>query len=168
MQNVTPSYPNFIEFHRGSMRRDRNKRRRTSIEILVGHNYSELFDSRYIKVSYKGILFQRCFPLPTHSLSYYPFTNINNGQRTFYKAVLLATFDSIYIEQFFMLFFIPLPPPYYIYIYVYNLFRSNRFDLYWKRPRVTTSRRPSLKKKTSDKSVILLLPPRKISNYLVN
>lgn len=154
------------------MRRDRNKRRRTSIEILVGHNYSELFDSRYIKVSYKGILFQRCFPLPTHSLSYYPFTNINNGQRTFYKAVLLATFDSIYIEQFFMLFFIPPPPRIiYIYIYVYNLFRSNRFDLfdlYWKRPRVTTSRRPSLKKKTSDKSVILLLPPRKISNYLVN
>lgn len=98
------------------MRRDRNKRRRTSIEILVGHNYSELFDSRYIKVSYKGILFQRCFPLPTHSLSYYPFTNINNGQRTFYKAVLLATFDSIYIEQFFMLFFIP-PPPRIIYIY---------------------------------------------------
>lgn len=85
----------------------------TSIEILVGHNYSELFDShlsRYIKVSYKGILFQGCFPLPTHSLSYYPFTSINKERfiKQFYwlHSIQFTSSNSLCCSLY------P-PPPYY-------------------------------------------------------
>lgn len=171
MQNVTPNVTrissNFIEDRWEEIETNDAVRRSKYWLGIIIPNYSIPDISKYLtKVSY--------FSVVSHCpLTHYLITHLRT----------LTTAKERFIKQFYWLHSIQftssnslccsLYPPriIYIYIYVYNLFRSNRFDLfdlYWKRPRVTTSRRPSLKKKTSDKSVILLLPPRKISNYLVN
>lgn len=73
-----------------------------------------------------------------------------DGQRTFYKTVLLATFHWIYIEQLSMLFFIS-PRVIYIYMIYFKAIGSIYYKIYCKIKRAreeghVTSRRPSLKK----------------------
>lgn len=114
----------FTDFIQVADRREVSSWKQTTLYLdrnMLEHNYSELFrrDShlcRYINKYLTKVSYFRLFPT-AHSLTILlSIYESIDGQRTFYKTVLLATFHCIYIEQLSMLFFIS---PRVIYIYIW-------------------------------------------------
>lgn len=103
----------------------------------------------YQQVSYKGILFQGCSPLPTHSLSYYPFTNPLTAKERFIKQFYWL--HSIEFTSSNCLCCSLYPLVLYIYMIYFKAIGSIYYKIYYKIERAreeghVTSRRPSLKK----------------------